>query len=247
MKTNENFLRFGLIKFYNFLPVKLGLEKIGYKFFLSDPATLNDMLLNDKLDVATISSVTWINNQDLLKPILPFGLSCYGPVLSTFLVSNEPIENLDKKIIRLSNTSNTINSMVICILRKFYRINPIFSKNSSNFCAQVIIGDDALSFTDNKNNSFVYDVSELWKQQTNLPTVFSLLAARKEIRNDLLLDFIKTYSLALKFAEIEKNNLDWKYKKTSSNEYYSNLSYILDTNDLKGLFELEKLIKSLNY
>ncbi|AEE13901.1 protein of unknown function DUF178 [Thermodesulfobium narugense DSM 14796] len=247
MTTNKNFLRFGLIKFYNFLPVKLGFEKIGYKFFLSDPATLNNMLLNNELDVATISSVTWINNQDLLKPILPFGLSCFGPVLSTFLVSNEPIEKLDKKVIRLSCTSNTINNIVVCILRKFYKIDPIFSKDSNDFCAQVIIGDDALNFIENKNNNFIYDVSELWRQYTNLPTVFSLLAARRDIKNDLLLDFIKTYSLALKFAEIEKNNLDWKYKKISSKEYYSNLSYILDTNDLKGLFELEKIIKSLDY
>ncbi|WP_448589013.1 menaquinone biosynthesis protein [Thermodesulfobium sp.] len=242
MPANEVFLRFGLIKFYNFLPVRLGFEKIGYKLFLSDPATLNKMLLNNELDIATISSVTWINNQDLLKPILPFGLSCYGPVMSTFLISDEPIEALDKKIIKLSNTSNTINTIVMCILRKFYKIEPIFSSNSDNFCAQVIIGDDALNFMENKNKNFIYDVSELWRKHTNLPTVFSLLAARKDIKNDLLLDFIKVYSLALKFAEVEKDNLDWKYKNTSLKEYYSNMSYILDTNDLKGLFELERLI-----
>lgn len=244
MANNNELLRFGLIKFHNFLPIRLGFEKIGYKLFLSDPATLNDMLVNNELDVATISSATWIKNQDLLRPILPFGLSCYGPVLSTFLVSNEPIEKLDKKIIRLSNTSNTINNIVMCIIRKFYSIEPIFSKGENNFSAEIIIGDEALSFMEKKSDRFVYDVSELWKKHTNLPTVFSLLAARKDIKNDLLLDFIRAYSLAVKYAEDEKNNLNWNYKNTSSKEYYTNMSYILDTDDLKGLFELERLIKN---
>jgi chorismate dehydratase len=244
MANNDGVLRFGLIKFHNFLPIRLGFEKIRYKFFLSDPATLNSMLLNNELDVATISSVTWINNQDLLKPILPFGLSCYGPVLSTFLVSNDPIEMLDKKVIRLSNTSNTINNIVKCIIRTFYKIEPIFSKDENNFSAEIIIGDEALSFMEEKSDRFVYDVSDLWKKHTNLPTVFSLLSARKDVKNNLMLDFIRSYSLAVKYAENEKNNLSWNYKNTSSIEYYTNMSYILDTNDLKGLFELERLIKT---
>lgn len=182
------------------MPIELGEVKVNATIENGVPSELNKLILNNEIDIAPVSSITYIENKDNLIPISTLCIASDGPADSVLLFSKFPIEELDGAKIALSHASATSNKLLEIILKEFLNLKftlelpPIsnFSAKGgsasggefriSNYAAVLYIGDHALfEYSKMPRDIFIYDLGSLWKKYTGLPMVFGIWVIRKEI------------------------------------------------------------------
>ena len=126
-KFDKARLILGQVDFINCLPVNLPIElnevNINAKIVSSVPSKLNQMILKDEIDIAPVSSVTYIENKDKLIPVGDLCIASDGPADSVLLFSKLPIGELGKAKIALSQASSTSNRLLEIILNDFLKLN----------------------------------------------------------------------------------------------------------------------------
>ena len=187
-------LRVGQVDFINCLPINLPIElgevDINANIISGVPSELNKMILKGEIDIAPVSSVTYLENKDKLVPIADLCIASNGPCDSVLLFSNFPIEELDSAKIALTYASATSNKLLEILLKEFLKINATFDiKNltlnelSKEYPAALFIGDHALyEFSKMPRNIFIYDLGSLWKKYTGLPMVYGVWVARNDVK-----------------------------------------------------------------
>ena len=122
--------RVGHIQFINCLPLYYGLVKNGVLWnveLIKDTAReLSCHLLADRLDISPIPSIEYSRHWRELILLPDLSVSCDGPVTSIFLVSKVPIQDLNNKVIALTNTSRTSQVLLKIILEDKYHVRPSF-------------------------------------------------------------------------------------------------------------------------
>ena len=194
-------LRLGQVDFINCLPINLPIElgevKINAKIINSVPSELNKMILKGEIDIAPVSSVTYLENKDKLVPIADLCIASDGPADSVLLFSKFPIEELDGAKIALSHASATSNKLLEIILKEFLKVNASFcvethghaSLPEMKYPAYLLIGDHALlEYSKMPRDIFIYDLGSLWKKYTGLPMTFGIWVARKETCENFLVE-----------------------------------------------------------
>lgn len=186
-------LRVGKISYLNLFPIYHTLQSkfdcSEYEFIEGVPSELNRMLREGKIDISPSSSIEYIRNPHLYELIEGHSISCSGCIASILLFSKKPINELGGSKIYVTSQSETSIALLDIVLKKFYGIqcDLVVTKKPehSNGEAFFLIGDDALKI--NKKLSagspsfLVYDIGEIWAEHTNLPFVFALWIARKDI------------------------------------------------------------------
>ena len=188
-------LRLGQVDFINCLPINFPIEfgevKINADCINDVPSNLNKMILNNEIDIAPVSSFTYLNNKDKLKPIADLCIASNGPADSVLLFSKFPIEELEGANIALSHASATSNKLLEIIFKEFLKINATFVvetihelslQQSNKYPAYLLIGDHALyEYSKMPRNIFIYDLGALWKKHTGLPMVFGIWVVRTDL------------------------------------------------------------------
>ena len=259
----------GQVNFINCLPINLPIElgkvKINAKITSDVPSKLNELILKGGIDIAPVSSLTYLENKNKLTPISNLCIASDGPCDSVLLFSKFPIEELDGAKIALSPVSATSNKLLQIILKEFYKIIcefeiPLQIPNlqsavpSSNYSAALSIGDHALfEFSKSTKDFFIYDLGSLWKKHTGLPMVFGIWVMRKEawIQGSKEAEIIasqlreaKELGLGIMFEKVVKKAqsivlLSNDFYKT----YFQHLSYELTNETKKGLKSFEELLQ----
>ena len=258
-------LNIGQVDFINCLPINLPIEleeiNINAQIIKGVPSELNKMILNNEIDIAPVSSLTYIENKDKLFPIGDLCIASNGPADSVLLFSNFPIEELDGAKIGLSPASATSNKLLEIILKKFMKIEHckgeiISPLQSKDYPAALFIGDQALlEYSKMPRNIFIYDLGSLWKKYTGLPMPFGIWVARKEIINNFpdiakeitdKLNQSKEIGLEKLFDKVIKKAQE---KVLISKEFYStyfqHLSYEFNEECKKGLLKFETLLPAM--
>ncbi len=257
-------LRMGQVDFINCLPINLPIElgevTVNATIINAVPSELNKKILSGEIDIAPISSYTYLQNKDKLVQISDLCIASNGPADSVLLFSQFPIEELDGAKIALSPASATSNKLLKIILREFIKVNAVYKVEalhtaplqSKNYPAALFIGDHALlEFSNMPRNLFIYDLGSLWKKYTGLPMIFGIWVARKEIINQYpnevkiisnQLEKSKELGLTTMFDKVIKKAQE---KVLISTEFYStyfqHLSYEFNTECKKGLELFENL------
>jgi len=207
----------GLINFTNCLPINYSLNKWNYEgltLFAGCPTELNIMMKNKIIDIAPVSSIEYINNQDKYTLMDNICISSFGKVDSVILFSNYEIEKLSGKNIAVPHTSATsIALLKILLSEKGIDTDSInFSTHSygssleeflkNRYDAVLYIGDPALCANIKFNNNFFkYDLGECWFEMTNLPMVFATWVARSEWITNNNYNYLLTKSILDKAVE----------------------------------------------
>ncbi|MBO8158434.1 menaquinone biosynthesis protein [Thermosyntropha sp.] len=250
--------RVGHIQFINCFPLFYGL--IEKKFLLEidlikgTPTDLNQMLRENKLDLAPISSIAYAYDYKDYVLMPDISISCNGEVKSIYLFSKRPIEELDGKKIALSSISATSVNLLKIIMHFFYNIKPDYFISAPEIGAMLmeaeaalLIGDDALRAKYKLSDRlYVYDLGQIWKEQTDLPMVFAVWAVRQEfaeknlkmvkIIKDTFTDSIKLslehiYDVAAKAAQWEDFTPEYLV------DYFQKLKFDFDKHKQEGLME----------
>ena len=188
-KSTEKKYNVGQVDFINCLPVNFPIENgdihLNAEIVNGVPSELNRLILNNEIDIAPVSSVTYLENKEKLVPVGDLCIASDGPADSVLLFSKSPLNELNKAKILLSPASATSNKLIQIIFKEFLKFDTRFelnNLNSDNCSAQLLIGDHALlEFSKKPRDLFVYDLGSLWKKYTGLPMVFGIWVVRRNI------------------------------------------------------------------
>ncbi len=252
-----------------------------YRFIKGVPSALNKMLRLGKLDISPSSSVEYLRNKKKYFMLPWFTISSSGPISSILLFSKLPLNELGGKTIGVSSASETSVSLLKIILKEFFSLKCKFrtlnprsvSSTLSSLPAVLLIGDQAMKQAKkiqgtekNKKISlqtrysspvtrhpslYIYDLGELWTEQTGLPFVFALWIVRKdvlpeklELIKQLASDLLKAKKYASKkFSLIatQAPQREWLGEKALVS-YWKGISYDFTEKHMQGLLLFEKLI-----
>lgn len=187
-------LRLGRISYLNVLPIYHPLEegwiKHDFRMEYGPPATLNDLIRQGRLDLASCSSIEYARNPEryLLLPDLAIGSR--GPVKSVLLLSSIPIEKLGERSVLVTAETHTSAALLRIVLDRVYGLKPRFRAATGSVRqalaegaqepAALAIGDEALSMRQDRRFPFQLDLGEVWRDWTGLPFVFGVWVARRE-------------------------------------------------------------------
>lgn len=182
--------RIGMVNYINTAPIyevwKKSVSDEQFVIIEEPPSVLNRMLAANEIDLGFVSSYEYCVRPEKYRILQDLSISASGPVGSVFLFSHVPTEQLNNKLILLSNQSETSVCLVKIILEEFYHIKPQYicgevAGEISKSCQAVLaIGDDALRLVSSGVYDYKYDLGEIWHELTGLPFVFSVCAVQEE-------------------------------------------------------------------
>lgn len=186
--------RVGHIQFLNCLPLYWGLARTGALLDLElskdTPERLSEQLIRGDLDIGPVTLVEYLRNADDLVAFPDIAVGCDGPVMSCVIVSQLPLEQLDRARVALGSTSRTSVRLAQLLLAERYGVEPDYYTCPPDLGlmmreadAAVLIGDAALraNLHDAPRLGLqVHDLGRMWKEWTGLPFVFAVWAARKD-------------------------------------------------------------------
>ncbi len=182
--------RIGMVNYINTAPIYEVWKRtvLDEQFLLIEepPSVLNRKLAADEIDLGFVSSYEYCVRPEKYRIFQDLSISASGPVGSVFLFSDVPLEQLNKKLILLSNQSETSVCLVKILLEEFYHILPQYiiggvAGDISKSCQAVLaIGDDALRLVSSGKYAYQFDLGEIWYNLTGLPFVFSVCAVQEK-------------------------------------------------------------------
>ena len=120
--------RLGHINFLNCLPLSYSLRQDhfdkGIQVSWGVPAVLNNDIMNHRLDVSQVSSITYARDSEELLLLPDVCIRSDGKVQSLIIVSKKPIEEITDDKIILTAKSATTHCLTKIIMRKLYGAQP---------------------------------------------------------------------------------------------------------------------------
>jgi len=182
-------IKIGMVNYINTAPIyeiwKREVHKTNYLIIEEPPSVLNRMLATGKIDMGFVSSFEYCARPDSYRILEDLSISATGPVGSVFLFSHKPMEELQDRLVLLSNQSETSVCLVKIILEEFHKIFPQYivgevgGEISKSCQAVMAIGDDALRLVSSGEYAYQFDLGEIWFNFTGMPFVFSICAVRQ--------------------------------------------------------------------
>ena len=259
---SEDMLKVGALSFVNSLPFFYPFfeKKIvsGVSFQTGFPTEINHLLATSQVDVALISSASFVARRTEYVLLTNFGIGATKQVGSVCLYIKRPILELDAIAVPSMSATSVMLLRVLC--DSLWKISPCFieyHKGASlyelvdTYDAILMIGDDCLT-TKVSPNYEVIDLCTAWYTWTKKPFVFAVFATRydrwvalpEEIR-----EFHYTLGEAYRYssAHIEEV-IAYARQKTGISakalrSYYLQLEYDLHTEHFQGLEHFAQLAK----
>ena len=200
------------------------------------PSKIAALLQNGEIDIGLVP-VAIIPSLKEYHIISEYCIGCDGEVASVCLFSEVPVEKITNVL--LDHQSRTSVLLVQYLLKKFWKIDPVFEVADDNFLheikgttAAVVIGDRALK--QRKVSPFIYDLGLAWKQHTGLPFVFAAWVSNKPMSRQFIADFNKANEYGLQHLdEVVRQN---PFPDYDLHHYYTeNIQYVLDDSKRAGL------------
>jgi chorismate dehydratase len=190
MKNGEKTVRIGMVNFINTAPIyetwKKRTHPANWHVVEAPPSTLNEMLAHGELDLGFVSSYEYAVRPREYRILADLSISANGSVGSVFLFSKVDPRELGEHTVLLSGQSETSISLVKIILEEFYHVTPdyvvgdVTGERRKQVGGILAIGDEALRLAAGKEFSYQLDLGEVWCNNTDLPFVFAVCAAREE-------------------------------------------------------------------
>jgi chorismate dehydratase len=256
-------IRISAVSYLNSLPFVYGLNHSALKeqcdISLDIPSVCAEKLITGKVDVGLIpvAAIPQVANAHIISD---YCIGANGKVKTVCLFSEVPLNEI--KTILLDYQSRTSVMLVKILAKEFWKINPEFVNAEAGFentikgtTAGVIIGDRTFNLTPGSSPFgeegralLAYDLSDEWKNFTNLPFVFACWVANK----NLPAEFISEFNRALKtgLEHIDKTLESFPpslISKTEAKKYLTeNISYDFNQEKKKALEFFNKLSKNLS-
>lgn len=233
-------IRVGAVSYLNTKPLIYGFEQGMMKermdLIIDYPSKIAGMLLENSIDVGLIP-VTIIPDMKEYHTISDYCIGCEGEVASVGLFSEVPLDKIEK--ILLDYQSRTSIELLKILIKKYWKIQPVFENTSGNYqlkisgtTAALIIGDRALE--QRKISPYIYDLGLEWKKFTGLPFVFAAWVSNKKLDEDFITSFNEINLFGLNRIDQIVNEIYYSFFDLKL--YYTKyIKYHLDTDKKRAL------------
>ncbi len=197
-------MRIGKVNYLNALPLFYKLE--GFEIVEGHPSELVKLLREGEIDAGIVSSVEYFFNPELYCILPEVSISSKGEVCSVLLLSNKPIERIEK--IKVTPSSLTSRYLVFYILNEVNNNRAVEVSEGED--AVLYIGDEALE--KRKYYLYSYDLGKIWYEITGLPFVFALFLIRKDVERKEIEKLYKSIKNSLKsfFEDLKRGFINFK-------------------------------------
>ena len=236
-------IKISAVSYLNTVPFVHGLKQSelihSIDLQLDYPSICADKLINGTVDLALVP-VAVIPKLKETYIISDYCIGANGAVDTVCLYSDVPIEEIES--IGLDYQSRTSVALLKILLKEYWQLNPElikadvgFEENINGKHAALVIGDRAFSL--NSKHSYIYDLSEIWKEMTGLPFVFAAWVANKKLPKDFIISFNKALEKGLSDIDTALALEGANYPNcTNPKDYLNNkISYTLDADKQKGM------------
>lgn len=244
-------IRISAVSYLNSLPFVYGLSHSALKnecdISLDIPSVCAEKLITGKVDVGLIpvAAIPQVKNAQIISD---YCIGADGEVRTVCLYSEVPLNEI--KTILLDYQSRTSVMLVKILAKEYWKINPEFvnakpgfEKKISGTTAAVVIGDRAFSLSP----TYIYDLSEEWKNFTGLPFVFACWVANKNLPAQFIADFNNALKNGL--ANIDKTLEEFPptvVNNAEAKKYLTeNISYTFDAEKKKALKLFDELSQKI--
>ncbi len=245
-------LRVGMIEYINALPFyaafKTGAIKTEASFVTGNPSTLNQLLREEQLDLALISSSEYLKHLEKYTLLPQFCIGAFPAVMSVVLYTNCPLYELDNQIIAVTSQSQTSVDLLRILAFYFWGVNPQFTplpslSRAQKFKAFLLIGDECLTHPQFEGYTRI-DLCEAWYHATALPFTFAVFAATDkahEQKSGEIGQFMQQVQQSLNWSRAHPETIHALAKAQSSlseekiTAYYSYLQYTMNNKQRQAL------------
>lgn len=193
-------IKISAVSYLNTVPFISGLEKnllnSNIDLQLDIPAICAEKLIKGYVDIALVPIVILPDLKEY-NIISDYCIGSNGSVDTVCLYSDVPISEVKNVILDYQSRTSVI--LLKILIKEYWKIKPSFIKAKLGYenkikakNAALVIGDR--TFQLNNRYKYTYDLSAIWKTMTDLPFVFAVWLANKNVSKD----FIKIFNLSLK-------------------------------------------------
>ena len=246
-------IKISAVSYLNTVPFIHGLKQSelihSIDLQLDYPSICADKLINGTVDLALVP-VAVIPKLKEAYIISDYCIGSNGAVDTVCLYSDVPIEEIES--IGLDYQSRTSVALLKILLKEYWQLNPElikadvgFEDNINGKYAALVIGDRAFAL--NSKHTYIYDLSEIWKEMTGLPFVFAAWVANKKLPKDFIIAFNKALEKGLSDIDTALALEGANYPNCKNPEDYLNnkISNTLDAEKQKGMeLFLSKVIRN---
>jgi chorismate dehydratase len=179
-------LHVGRIAALNMYPVYHHLEGVtdgSLRFTDGVPSELNEALLEGRLDVSAMSSISFARHAERLVLLPVASIGADGAIDSIQLFSRVPFERV--RTIAVTPHSATSVALLRLLLGAkaggFDLLAEAPEAALRRYDGVLLIGDQALTGLRARIAPHATDLSRVWRERTGLPMVFAIWAARAEV------------------------------------------------------------------
>ncbi|MCH1430771.1 MAG: hypothetical protein GWP59_06895 [Chlamydiales bacterium] len=239
-------MRIGRINYINTLPLFLGWDlsppNFSHEFVTGTPMELNQLMGKGKLDIASISTAAYLENQEYYKIMDGFCIGAKHEALSVTLFSPVAPKLLDKKRIAITPQSKTSVVLLRVLCEEFWKITPLFIPldEATPEDAALLIGDNAMKHSPSDKH-LSYDLASLWEYETSLPFIFGLIVSRKSTSKETQLAFCNALNNSFKWGQKNRQKIYQKANESLNlpedfiKRYFNSLHYRMTPACLESL------------
>ena len=236
----------GRVVFLNCDPIFDGLEN-DWTILPAPPAWLTGHLLRGDCLVASIPLADYAKHFDELVLLPDIGISSHGSVGSVLLFGSRPVEEM--RDIALPTDSATSSRLLQYLLDKRglsprpIEMGPDLSQMLERCDGALLIGDRALWEAENHPKLVKMDLGQAWYDETGLPMVFGVFAARidspekclAEAHHDLVKSLKSFSDEEYKEVVIANSSDRTGFSVARVERYFTEVSNKMDSQEVEGL------------
>jgi chorismate dehydratase len=246
----------GKIGFLNVLPIYYPLESgiVSHSFSIvsSTPAYLNRLMAQGKLEISAVSSIEYARHPERYFLLPNLSISCCGPVGSVLLLSQVPMEKLEKQTILVTTQSETSAALLKILFSRFWNLEVTYKEGDLREVLArdqkpevfLAIGNEALCLRSHPGYAYRWDLGEAWYRWTGLPFVFGVWTVQRsavERWNGHLDDATQRLMAAKEWGRTHPEHIcqvaarQEILDQRQLEDYYQGLSFDLGVEEQKGL------------
>lgn len=188
--------------FYAIAKDKVNCDRIDFEHVVEDIQSLNKRALNSELEVTAISAHGYLKVQDNYR-ILSCGASMgegYGPIV----VSKNKLDDLKGKRVAVPGKLTTAYLLLCIYADDFIPVEIPFDDIidevlSGNVDAGLLIHEGQLTYKD-FGLELMFDIGELWAEETSLPMPLGLNVMRRDIPEGLDKEVHRVHKESIEYA-----------------------------------------------
>ncbi len=217
------------------------------------PSAISRAVEQGELDAAPLPLVDYFRLQDRFAQLGQFCIATMEKARSVLLYSKRPIQNLDGATVGVTGETSTSRRLLEVLLTHRFKVKPasyVTLREPND--AFLLIGDEALRRRYGvPSYPYRYDLGEEWYRWTQMPFVFALWVARRDMsaRQVTYLENV-LYSCVDEGLEhmyvIGQMRQDVRMSPREIVEYYQGFRYWAGVSEMKAIERFKGYLDSLN-